>query len=56
MKTNVGSFYLQGKQDEWKEYRAICKREGTTASKKILAHIMQYVENHGPGNPQLTKK
>ena len=37
----------------WDEFRAICLREGESASEKIREFIMRYVMVHSEGNPQL---
>jgi hypothetical protein len=51
--SRVGTFYLgEPYRETWQEFRAICIREGTTASKKIINFITQYVQDHDEGNPQ----
>ena len=40
------------KRDVWKEFLAICEREGESASKKLEAYISKYVDRHRHGNPQ----
>ena len=53
-RSNVGTFYLSDPyKDTWQEFRVICIREGTTASKKIVEFMVQYVMEHKKGNPQL---
>ena len=36
----------------WKDFKRICKREGSSASEKLTGYIEQYVIVHAPGNPQ----
>jgi len=52
-KSNVASFYLgEPYKETWQEFRSICVREGTSASKRLVAYIVDYIEKHGDGNPQ----
>lgn len=49
----AASFYIGDPYKKvWQEFRVICLREGTTASKKLVEFISKYVKNHEPGNPQ----
>jgi len=48
----VASFYIGTYVYYWNKFKTIAKREGTSASKKIVEFIMDYVEKHDPGNPQ----
>jgi len=41
-------------EEIWKEFLAICKREGENASQKLENFMKVYNEKHRPGNPQLT--
>jgi len=53
-KSNVGTFYLSDPYKlTWQEFRVICIREGTTASKKLVSFMTEYVQEHKEGNPQL---
>lgn len=36
----------------WQDFKEICRREGKSPSKKILAWIQKYVDLHRHGNPQ----
>lgn len=52
-RSNIGTFYLGDPyRKTWQDFRAISIREGTTASKKIVEFIQDYVSKHGEGNPQ----
>ena len=44
-KTPVASFYIAGFEQIWQNFRAICIKEGTTASKKIREFIEHYMAN-----------
>ena len=46
------SFYMGSNKWAWKEFLEITKREGENASTKLTKFIVNYVETHGPGNPQ----
>ena len=39
---------------KWQTFIQLCKREGTTASRRLTHYIIQYVGEHDPGNPQTT--
>lgn len=39
-------------KDEWKKFKEICKREESTASKRLLEFIKDYNLRHDSGNPQ----
>lgn len=55
--TPVGSFYLgRPYMKTWQEFRAICVREGTSASKKLVEFITDYTDKHSEGNPQTLLK
>lgn len=49
---SVATFYIGAYKESWEKFRTICIREGTTASKKILEFVQEYVTRHEPGNPQ----
>ena len=52
-KTPIASFYIAGFETYWQNFREVCVREGTTASKKLKEFIERYLAVHNEGNPQL---
>ena len=50
--SGVASVYFGNNIGAWKRFLLICRREGTTASKKIVSIVIDYVQEHDPGNPQ----
>ena len=54
MKSPVKKFYYDdGLTGTWDKFIEICRREGSSASKKLREFIIEYVADHEPGNPQL---
>lgn len=46
-------YYDDGLTGTWDKFLEICKREGSSGSKKLREFIIEYVHQHEPGNPQL---
>jgi hypothetical protein len=57
VRSTVGTFYLgEAYRDTFTVFQEICRREGTTSSKKIVSYITDYVSIHKEGNPQTLLK
>jgi len=50
----VSSFcYPEDSQETWSKFKSIAKRDGKSASDLLWSFIVEYVDIHDPGNPQL---
>jgi len=53
MKRTTSFSYPEEEKAIWDKFKQIARREGKTANTLIWAHIVEYVDIHDPGNPQL---
>ena len=52
MTKNASFSFPDEDHPKWLQFIKICRREGTTASKRLTNYFVQYVGIHDPGNPQ----